>query len=148
MTLNHSGGKMRAIVLLLVAALCSGSVHAVMPQILNYQGYLTSPTGTPVLVAVKMTFRLYSAASGGSPIYTEIHPSVNVANGIFDTMLGSLAPLPPLAFDVPYWLTVEINTDGEMNPRQMVTASAYAIRAANADALAAAATVAGSQITG
>jgi hypothetical protein len=53
-----------------------------------------------------------------------------------------------LPFDVPYWLTVTINADGEMSPRQEVTASAYAIRSANADALAPAATVAGAQVTG
>ena len=139
---------MRAMILLLAAGLCCGSVDAAVPQMLNYQGYLTNSGGTPINGARAMTFRLYSASSGGASLWTETQPSVNVVNGIFDTTLGSITPLPPLPFDVPYWLTIQIMPDLEMSPRQQVTASAYAIRAANADALSPAATVAGTQITG
>jgi hypothetical protein len=140
---------MKAIILLLAAILCCGGVNAAVPQTLNYQGYLTNSAGTPINGARAMTFRLYSASSGGAALWTEAQPSVNVVNGIFDTTLGSITPLPPLPFDVPYWLTVQISPDlVEMSPRQQVTASAYAIRAANADALAPTATVAGAQITG
>jgi len=131
---------------LLVVCWC-GIVEAQVPHVLNYQGYLTNPGGTPVNVPVVMTFRLYAAASGGVALYTEIQPSVSVANGIFNAVIGSATPLA-LPFDVPYWLTVTINADGEMSPRQEVTASAYAIRSANAESLAPAATVDGAQITG
>lgn len=139
---------MRAMILLLAAALWCGGVHAAVPNTINYQGYLTNSAGTPVDGAVVMTFRLYGSASGGSALWTETQLSVTVANGVFSTALGAAIPLPPLPFDVPYWLTVAINADPEMSPRQAVRASPYAIRAANADALAPAATVAGAQVTG
>jgi len=131
---------------LLVVCWC-GIVEAQVPHVLNYQGFLTSPGGTPIDVPVVMTFRLYSAASGGPALYTETQLSVSVNNGVFNALIGSVTPLA-LPFDVPYWLTVAINADAEMSPRQQVTASAYSLRSANSDALAPAATVTGSQVTG
>ena len=43
---------MRAIVLLLTAALCCGSASALVPHEINYQGYLTNPGGTPLNTTV------------------------------------------------------------------------------------------------
>jgi hypothetical protein len=132
---------------LLFAAWC-GIAPAQVPQMLNYQGFLTNSAGTPVNSPVMVTFRVYNAASGAlPPLYTEVQPSVNVTNGVFDTIIGSITPLT-LPFDVPYWLTVTIDADGEMAPRQLVTASPYALNSANAAALAPTATVGGSQLTG
>jgi hypothetical protein len=92
-----------------------------------------------------MTFKLYDVATGGAAVWTEIRPSVTLTNGNFNVVLGSSISFPiPLAFDVPYWLSVEINSDGEM-PRQPLTGSAYAFRALSLDG---AATIAGSQVTG
>lgn len=57
-------------------------------------------------------------------------------------------PIPgTVLFDVPYGLGITVGTDAEMTPRQPIAASAYALQSANASALAATATVAGSQIT-
>jgi hypothetical protein len=141
----------------LIAMLCHGSVllfacwcgaiQAQVPHVLNYQGYLTNPGGTPVNAPVVMTFRLYNGSSGGVALYTETQLSVPVINGLFNAVIGSATPLN-LPFDVPYWLSVAVNSDAEMSPRQQVTSSAYALRSANADALAPTAPVAGSQVTG
>ena len=119
---------------------------AAPPQTINYQGYLTSPPpgSTPVNSAVLMTFRLYDASSGGSLLWTEIQPSVTVANGSFNATLGLVTPIG-LPFDAPYWLTVTVNADGEMSPRQALSASPYAFRALSLDG---AATVLGSQVSG
>jgi len=130
---------------LLVLCWCS-LLQAQVPQLLNYQGFLTNPGGAPINASVTMTIKLYDASSGGSVLYTEIQPSVSVNNGVFNAVIGSINPLT-LPFNAPYWLTVTINADGEMNPRQQVTASAYALRAANADALAKGGT-AGQMLTG
>ena len=95
-----------------------------------------------------MTFKLYDAATGGNLQWSETQASVSVSQGIFDVILGLVTPFPPLPFDVPYFLSVTVGADPEMTPRQPVTASPYAIRAATSDALATAATVTGSQIVG
>ena len=110
-------------------ALLTPLAAAAPPQTLNYQGYLTSSTGTPVNTTVVMTFRLYNAASGGVALYTETLPPVSVTNGSFNVVIGTLTPIP-LPFDVPYWLTVAVNADAEMSPRQPLASSAYAFTTA------------------
>ena len=117
---------------------------AAPPQTINYQGFLTNPGGTPVNTSVVMTFKLYNAATAGAMVYSELQSSVPVANGTFNAVIGSVTPIT-LPFDVPYWLTVTINADGEMSPRQPLASSPYAFRAASLDS---AATIPGSQITG
>jgi hypothetical protein len=77
-------------------------------------------------------------------LYTETQPGVAVAKGIFNAQIGAVTPIS-LAFDVPYWLSVQVNADAEMNPRQPLSASAYAFRASSLDG---AATIAGTQIAG
>ncbi|MEO8133091.1 MAG: hypothetical protein ABI831_03825 [Betaproteobacteria bacterium] len=131
---------------LLAAVLWLGIVHAQIPRQVSYQGSLTNPGGTPVNATVSMAFNLYNVVSGGAALYTETH-SVTVTDGVFNVLIGSVTPLP-LPFDVPYYLGVKVGADPELAPRQPVVASAYAIRAATAEALAASATVAGSRITG
>ena len=127
-----------------LALMMSLPTMAAPPQTINYQGYLTNPGGTAVNSAVVMTFKLYNVASGGSALWTETQTSVAVSNGNFNAVLGSQVPIP-LPFDVPYWLTVTINADGEMSPRQPLAASPYAFRAASLDGVA---TITGAQITG
>lgn len=144
--LGQTRSAIRCAFALLVICLC-GAIHAQVPLVLNYQGLLTTAANAPVNGAQVMTFRLYNVASGGAALYTETQPSVAVTNGIFNAVIGTVTPLN-LPFNVPYWLSVAINADAEMSPRQQVTASAYSLRSANADALAATATVGGSQVTG
>ena len=125
-------------------ALLTTLAIAAPPQTINYQGFLTNPGGTPVNANVVMTFKLYNAATAGAMVYSETQFSVNVTNGNFNAVVGSVTPIT-LPFDVPYWLTVAINSDAEMTPRQPLASSPYAFRAASLDS---AATIAGSQITG
>ncbi|MBL0121926.1 MAG: hypothetical protein IPP88_04100 [Betaproteobacteria bacterium] len=126
--------------------LLSPAVFAAPPKTINYQGLLTDLAGTAINVPVVMTFRLYNAATGGAALWTETQLSVNVVNGKFDAVLGSVPASPlTLPFDVPYWLTVSINADAEMTPRQPLASSPYAFRASTLDS---AATLPGLQISG
>ena len=122
-----------ALILSLLATLPS---LATAPQTLNYQGFLTSPGGTPVNTQVVMTFRLYNVSSGGTALYMETQPSVNVTNGGFNAIIGTVTPIT-LPFDVPYWLTVAVNSDAEMSPRQPLASGAYAFHASTATTAAA-----------
>ena len=85
-------------------------------------------------------------------MFTESHNTVTVSNGIFNILLGSVDvntnPLN-LSFSTPYYLGITVGLiDPEMSPRQPLAASPYAIRAVTTEALAATATVPGSQIIG
>ena len=128
----------------------AGLAHPAPPQTLGYQGFLTSATGVPVTgpPAVSMTFSLFAAPAGGSPLWRESQ-AVTVTNGAFSVVLGTGtllagAPLGSLAFDVPYFLEVTAGGD-TLLPRRELTASPYAFRALS---LEPSATVAGSQVTG
>ena len=106
---------------------------AAPPQTINYQGTLTNAGGTPINGAVSMTFRIYNEASGvAAALWSETQMTVNVVNGAFNTVFGAV-PAPPVAlpFDVPYWLSVQVNADAEMTPRQPFSSVPYAFRATN-----------------
>ncbi|MBP8295369.1 MAG: hypothetical protein KAX84_04625 [Burkholderiales bacterium] len=138
----------RTAALLLAAAMCCGLVQAQVPRQINYQGHLTDPGGAPITATMSIQFKLYTVAIGGTELYSETQ-SVSVSNGVFNVLLGSPTPIPgSVPFDQPYYLGITVGNDAEMTPRQVVAASAYAIRAASAESLAAGATVPGSQIIG
>mgnify|MGYP001320518367 CR=1 FL=1 len=130
-----------------MALLPPAPASAAPPQTLHYQGYLTNSSGAPVNGTTPITFQLYTAASGGSPVWSETHASVNVANGNYQAILGNATPFN-LPFDGQYWLGVTAGGDGEMAPRQALAMVPYAYRAVAADSLASGATVQGSQVTG
>jgi len=132
--------------LAVLATICSPLAVAQAPQTLHYQGQLTSAGGAPVNGIQFISFKLYSSATGGAPLYQELQ-SVSVTNGLFSVTVGSVSPIT-LPFDAPYFLGITVGTDAEMTPRQPLASSAYAFRAAQANALAPTASVAGSQITG
>ena len=86
-------------------ALCLGLLlapaSAAPPQTLHFQGYLTTNAGVPVNAATAITFRIHSAASGGSELWAEAHASVNVVNGNYQVILGNATPFS-LPFDAQY----------------------------------------------
>ena len=144
---------MRAIILLLAAALSCGFAHAQVPKTISYQGVLTNGTGTPVTSppAVTMTFSLFTTPSSGTPLWSESQ-SVTVTNGLFNVVLGTGtlvggAPLGNLAFNVPYYLEVTAGAE-TLSPRRILSASPYAFHSVSADGLSGSATITGSQIAG
>jgi hypothetical protein len=107
--------------------LIAGLAQAQVPAKINYQGLLTDPNGAPTTGTVSMIFSIYTAATGGSPLYTETQ-SVAVTNGVFNVALGANTPLT-LPFDVPYFLGIAVSPDSvEMTPRQPLLSGAYARR--------------------
>ena len=64
-----------------------------IPQLINYQGQLTSPTGTPLDTTVAITFNIWPTPVGGSPDWTEAHAAIVVTDGLFHVSLGSVTTL-------------------------------------------------------
>jgi hypothetical protein len=129
-----------AVALLLAAA----PATAAPPRTLSYQGFLTSSADAPIDAPVQMTFSIYTAPTGGAPLWSETQASVAVAKGEFSTILGNATALT-LAFDVPYYLGIAVGSDPEMTPRQPLASSAYAFRALSLDS---GATLPGAVLTG
>ncbi|MFI5216330.1 MAG: IPT/TIG domain-containing protein [Candidatus Limnocylindria bacterium] len=104
-----------------------------VPGRVNFQGLLLDSAGEPVTGTVTLQLELFSAASGGSPLWTETHSSVSVTDGIYDVVLGSLTPLTPAHFSAsPRYLQVTI--DGQvLSPRREFVAVPFALQAENAN---------------
>lgn len=109
--------------LLLTAAVASAQV----PLSISYQGVITDNTGALVPDgAYDLTVRLYESSLAGAAVFTETHTATAVTKGGFSILLGSVAPLT-LAFDKPYWLSLQVGADPELTPRVPLASSPYAL---------------------
>lgn len=105
------------------------------PGTMTHQGFLVD-NGTPVSGTAALKFGIYSASSGGSPLWEETHSSVAVADGYYTVMLGSQTALTPGLFDsTTRYLQVSVNLgSGYVDlPRQALSSVPYAFQAAQAD---------------
>lgn len=123
---------------LLLAAIAAVSVavtparsRAAVPEAVGYQGTLTDAGGVLVTAALPFTFRIYADEVGGSSIWEETHPSVDVLEGSFTVILGSTEPLTAAVFSgsSDLWLGIQVDIDTEMAPRQLVASVPFALHA-------------------
>ena len=105
-------------------------VHAAPPSTLGYQGRLTL-NGAPLNAAVVVTFSLYAAPSGGSPLWSESQ-SITPVNGLYSAVLGQVSAFPAGLFTQPLWIGVAIAGNAEMTPRQPLSSVPYAQQARSA----------------
>ncbi|MDD3905376.1 MAG: hypothetical protein PHS46_02470 [Candidatus Omnitrophica bacterium] len=108
--------------------LFASTASAAIPHLMNFQGKATDKAGAPLSGTYNLTFRIYDAETGGAAKWSETQTGVQITNGIFQVQLGSVTALT-LSFDVPYWISLEINTDGEMSPRTRLASVPYAYAA-------------------
>lgn len=107
------------------------NANAAIPHLINYQGRLTDKDSKPLEGVHSITFSIYNTSTTGSaPLWTETQSVTMQKGGVFNVMLGSVRNLD-IAFDVPYWLGIKVDSDSEMTPRQPFTSAGYAIRAEN-----------------
>ncbi len=107
---------------------------AAIPTFIPYQGTLSDAGGRRFNGSVNIVFRLYNVVTGGTPLWSESHPDVTVENGLFQTRLGNLTPIPAAVWNnTPLYLGVQIGNDLEMTPREQVGVVPYAIAAQTAN---------------
>ncbi|MCK4271626.1 hypothetical protein KAX22_03190, partial [bacterium] len=69
----------------------SVSFSKAVPGQLNYQGYLVDAADSVAVNAtLGMTFRLFDSETKGAELWFEAHPAVDVSNGLFQVLLGSV----------------------------------------------------------
>ncbi|MBI5654189.1 hypothetical protein HZC53_00830 [Candidatus Uhrbacteria bacterium] len=94
------------------------AVQASIPTTLGYQGRLKNAAGTAQTGTFSFVFRIYTSSTGGVAVWSETQPAVSVDTGAFAVQLGSATAFPAsLDFNQPLFLTLEVNSDGEMSPR-------------------------------
>ncbi|TAJ23482.1 MAG: collagen-like protein [Planctomycetota bacterium] len=104
------------------------------PALVQYQGRVASNVGAPLTQAgLPVIFRVYTQASGGTPLYIEVQ-SVNVVDGLFSAMIGQVTPLPQTLFDQneALYLGVTLGSDQEAAPRTRLVSVPFALRARSA----------------
>src|SRR5215471_8118917 len=136
-----------------VAALCSflafSNSASAQGTAFTYQGRLNDGA-SPANGSYDLTFTLFDTNSGGSAIAGPVtNSAVGVSNGLFTTTLD----LGTNFTGADRWLEIGARSNGvgtftALSPRQQVTSTPYAIRAANAASAASASSVAAANITG
>ncbi|MBU0491092.1 MAG: hypothetical protein KKB13_04515 [Chloroflexi bacterium] len=126
--------------LVLGSQLAGGSVQARPPAqpsdpanvTVPYPGRLADAAGQPVPDgAYDFAFTLYTAETGGAPLWSEMQTGVPVQDGAFQATLGNGTSLPQEALADALWLAVAVRGPGETDftalaPRQQVSAAATA----------------------
>jgi hypothetical protein len=130
-----------------------------VPDLMSYQGQVVDSSGNGIgsgtPVNRKMIFRIFDAGTAGNRLWSE-EQTVTIANGVFSVLLGqgvnatyngnTESPRPSLRTifggTERYMELVVDNGDGTLNntdaaiaPRQRLVSSAFAMRAATADAV-------------
>ncbi len=144
-------------VLLTTSLLHSPRVQAAqtIPYKVNFQGRLTDATGNIKPDGLyNMKIRIYSAASGGTLLGTEVRDGsyrVQVTNGLFSIQIGDNTALAPSLFtNYPLYIEVELPTpatatcatvgcgtwtEGPMSPRSALGSSPYAFNSDTVDGI-------------
>jgi len=105
-----------------------------VPLTITQQGKLLDNTGMAVNgVAQQFHFALYTAATGGTAIWTE-QDTITPDNGYFSVRLGETTPFGASVFDGSrgtLFLGIAIGADSEMTPRQQLTSVPFALLSLN-----------------
>jgi hypothetical protein len=100
------------------------SMPALIYPLFSYQGHLAE-SGVPVTGTRSMTFRLWTAPSGGGMVWEEGPEKVAVANGLFTATLGDTTALPVNWFAYDLWIEVQVGAT--TLPRQKLMGAPYAM---------------------
>ncbi|PIQ83298.1 MAG: hypothetical protein COV75_08250 [Candidatus Omnitrophica bacterium CG11_big_fil_rev_8_21_14_0_20_63_9] len=109
--------------------------RAEVPNLINYQGQATDTNGVPLEGPYTLTFRLYDAETAGNEVWEEQQMNVQLTGGHFSVLLGSKTPMNGLDWSAPCWLSVQVNGESELAPRQRITSVPLAVRAKMAEQL-------------
>lgn len=128
----------RNVMAVLLSAYClllSADLWAQVPSLIRYQGQAVDTNGVPLEGPYTLTFRLYDAETGGTNVWEEVQPNVPLSTGHFSVLLGQVAPLTAMDWSQPRWLSVQVNAEPELSPRQRITSVPLAIRAETAESV-------------
>jgi len=95
-------------------------------QTINTQGVLRDANGYSLDDgSYSVTFRIYDAVTGGTLKWNDTY-DISVTNGVFSVTLGDDSnPIDTLSDDQPYWIGIEVGSDGEMSPRLKLSTTPY-----------------------
>jgi hypothetical protein len=120
--------NVRAVAITLVFVLGSLPVAArgAVPAPLTHEGRLLDADGQPVTTNQVFTYKIYDAATDGNVLWTETL-TVPVDQGYFAVRLGLMSPISDaLLIGGDRFLGIQVGTDAEMIPRELLSSVPYA----------------------
>lgn len=121
--------RLNILLLLLLLGTVATTLQAQTKPPLSIQGTLKNGDGTAVADGrYNMTFRLYTASSGGTAVWTETQANVPVRAGVYSAQLGTVTPIN-ITFTENLFLGTTVGTGAELVPRTRLTSSPYALYA-------------------
>ncbi len=118
----------------IIVSLWGSFPFASVPQIINYQGKLTSASGGCLSDTVQMIFSIYPDSSSSTASWSETLTQVTVKEGVFSVLLGSVKPIPDSIFNGSIrYLGLKVESDPEMTPRKPMVSVGYAYKSLEAD---------------
>ncbi|MFH1686001.1 MAG: hypothetical protein ABIE70_00595 [bacterium] len=122
------------LIVLLTTSVCLNATSvAEVPHLISYQGRVLDDNGETVNNSYDIVFRIYAAAVGGSPLWTETHPSIKILDGLFTVSLGTYTAFGTLFDGSQFWLSVQLVGEGESSERIPLVMVPYAYRSEIAD---------------
>ncbi len=115
--------------------LTSVSASAEIPHLIRYQGQAVDRQGVPLEGPYTLHFRLYDAETGGTVVWEEVQEPVELTEGHFSVLLGQVSALDGMEWTEPCWLSVQVNGEPELAPRQRITSVPLALHAGVAERL-------------
>jgi hypothetical protein len=123
-----------AMVLVILASLMAQAQS--VPPLVNYQGMLTDANGNALTGTKKIEFNLYDAATGGNKVWgPQVFSSVPLVNGMFNVILGTTDTAGRSIAEAfggkDRYLGIKVDDGNELEPRQQILSTPFAIQAAN-----------------
>ncbi|MCP4413330.1 MAG: hypothetical protein GY808_12280 [Gammaproteobacteria bacterium] len=120
----------------LIILISTVNAQSVIPTMINYQGFLTDQNGQGLNGPKQITFTLYSdSVSTASLVWgEETHDAVNVENGLFNVLLGSIDTLTTADLAGERYLGIRVGvSEPEMAPRLRFASVAYSLKSEEAN---------------
>ena len=95
---------MKSSSVLIIILICLASpvcLLADIPQMINFQGKAYDSNGDPLDGTFSIEFTIYDAATDGNKVWFETQSSVQVTDGLFHVLLGSITPIEHHVFGQP-----------------------------------------------
>lgn len=118
------------LVVLLMLSVSAFAQTTFIPPMMNFQGHLAKPDGTPVSDGnYQITFSIFAASTGGTALWTQTMNPVMVHNGVFAVLLGNGNPLTADMLNGTPYLEIKVGNDAPLTPRQPFASVAFAFKA-------------------
>jgi hypothetical protein len=109
----------------------TGSVTRLIP----YSAAAMDANGSPVTGEVTLTFALFEEQAGGGPLWQETQRVQTDDHGRYLVYLGSVTPIPQVAFSKERARWLAVSMEGREQARAMLLAVPYALHAVDAETL-------------